>query len=95
MSGGVLGKMARKSLTEKLSRDIREEWGVVHAFTWGKNSGLRKRLMESYQVAAHLLCSRNSKEASRTEQELDREYTEHEVKEATGGPDDVRYFRSL
>lgn len=23
MSGGVLGKMARKSLTEKLSRDIR------------------------------------------------------------------------
>lgn len=66
MSGGVLGKMARKSLTEKLSRDIREEWGVVHAFTWGKNSGLRKRLMESYQVAAHLIAKgiarRNSKE---------------------------------
>ena len=29
--------MARKSLTEKVSRDISIEWGMVHAIMWGKS----------------------------------------------------------
>lgn len=53
--------MARKSLTEKVSRDISIEWGMVHAIMWGKNHRLSKQPMGRFQVSAQLLCSVNSK----------------------------------